>query len=62
MGKSQDAENNVKHSSSSLEKVLKDNQDKLQISRDGFVSIDLTSSKAVKALREQICKFKGVAV
>lgn len=45
-----------------LEKALKENRNKLKISRDGFVSIDLNSKEALKAIREQIDKIKDVTV
>lgn len=47
---------------SSLEQVLKDNKSKFKVNRDGFISIDLASKDALKAIREQVDKIEDIAV
>ncbi|EJK2113526.1 TPA: hypothetical protein ACGVAR_002222 [Vibrio vulnificus] len=54
--------NSKEPKNNTLEKLLKDNKRKLKINRDGFVSIDLTSEEAMKAIREQVEKIEDVAV
>lgn len=43
-----------------LARVLKENQDKLNLSKDGFVSVDLSNAEAMKAIREQMDKLEGI--
>ncbi|EGQ7787109.1 TPA: hypothetical protein SLZ51_000777 [Vibrio cholerae] len=47
---------------SSLEQVLKDNKSKFKVNHDGFISIDLASQDALKAIREQVDKIEDIAV
>ena len=42
-----------------LARVLKENQDKLNLSKDGFVSVDLSNDEAIKAIRDQMDKLEG---
>lgn len=53
---------NRKPKDSSLEQTLKDNKRKFKVSRDGYISIDLSSKEAIKAIREQVDKIEDVAV
>ncbi|WP_180980451.1 hypothetical protein [Vibrio diazotrophicus] len=53
---------NRKPKESSLEQMLKDNKRKFKVSRDGFISIDLSSEEAIKAIRKQVDKIKDIAV
>ncbi|EIA7674374.1 multidrug ABC transporter ATPase [Salmonella enterica subsp. enterica serovar Uganda] len=43
-----------------LARVLKENQDKLNLSKDGFVSVNLSNEEAMKAIREQMDKLEGI--
>jgi hypothetical protein len=43
-----------------LARVLKENQDKLNLSKDGFVSVDLSNEEAMKAIRSQMDKLEGI--
>lgn len=43
-----------------LARVLKENQDKLNLSKDGFVSVDLSNEAAIKAIQEQMDKLEGI--
>lgn len=43
-----------------LARVLKENQDKLNLSKDGFVSVDLSNEEAMKAIRDQMDKLEGI--
>lgn len=45
-----------------LEKVLKDNKQKLKVNRDGFVSLDLSSKDAIRAIKAQVEKLEDVAI
>lgn len=47
---------------SSLEQTLKDNKNKFKVSRDGYISIDLSSKEAIRAIRKQVDKIEGVTV
>ncbi|EKO3395715.1 hypothetical protein K7V76_003011 [Vibrio fluvialis] len=53
---------NRKPKDSSLEQTLKDNKRKFKVSRDGFISIDLSSEEAIKAIRKQVDKIEDIAV
>ncbi|ELI5409499.1 hypothetical protein [Vibrio parahaemolyticus] len=53
---------NRKPKESSLEQVLKDNKRKFKVNRDGFISIDLTSDEAIKAIKEQVDKIESVSL
>ncbi|ORJ76883.1 multidrug ABC transporter ATPase, partial [Escherichia coli] len=39
-----------------LARVLKENQDKLNLSKDGFVSVDLSNKRAMDAIKAQMDK------
>lgn len=41
-----------------LARVLKENQDKLNLSKDGFVSVDLSNEEALKAIKNQMDKLE----
>ncbi|MDJ0031444.1 MULTISPECIES: multidrug ABC transporter ATPase [Pantoea] len=43
-----------------LARVLKENQDKLNLSRDGFVTVDLSNEETLKAIKNQVDKLEGV--
>ncbi|OSM94659.1 multidrug ABC transporter ATPase [Lonsdalea populi] len=43
-----------------LARVLKENQDKLNLSKDGFVSVDLSNDKAMKAIKDQMDKLESI--
>ncbi|MGK4329372.1 multidrug ABC transporter ATPase [Lonsdalea quercina] len=43
-----------------LARVLKENQDKLNLSKDGFVSVDFSNEKAMKAIKDQMDKLEGI--
>lgn len=43
-----------------LARVLKENQDKLNLSKDGFVSVDLSNEEAMKAIIDQMDKLEGI--
>jgi len=45
-----------------LARVLKENQDKLNLSKDGFVSVDLSNEEALKAIKNQMDKLKYVSI
>lgn len=41
-----------------LARVLKENQDKLNLSKDGFVSVDLSNEEVLKAIKNQMDKLE----
>ena len=43
-----------------LARVLKESQDKLNLSKDGFVSVDLSNDEAIKAIKDQMDKLEGI--
>lgn len=43
-----------------LAKVLKENKSKLNMNKDGFVSVDLSSEEALKAIRAQVNVLDGI--
>ncbi|MDU4998206.1 MAG: multidrug ABC transporter ATPase [Enterobacteriaceae bacterium] len=43
-----------------LAKVLKDNQDKLNLNKDGFVCVDLSNEDALKAIKDQMDKLESI--
>lgn len=43
-----------------LARVLKENQDKLNLSKDGFVSVDLSNKRAMDAIKAQMDKLEGI--
>lgn len=43
-----------------LARVLKENQDKLNLSKDGFVSVDLSNEEALKAIKKQMDKLEYI--
>ncbi|MGL5345418.1 MAG: multidrug ABC transporter ATPase [Plesiomonas sp.] len=43
-----------------LARVLKENQGKLNLSKDGFVSVDFSNEEAMKAIRDQMDKLEGI--
>ncbi len=53
---------NRKPKESSLEQTLKDNKRKFKVNKDGFISIDLTSDEAIRAIKKQVEKIEDVAV
>ncbi|MCC2521059.1 hypothetical protein [Vibrio coralliilyticus] len=53
---------NRKPKESSLEQTLKDNKRKFKVNNDGFISIDLTSDEAIRAIKKQVEKIEDVAV
>ncbi|WP_198158440.1 hypothetical protein [Enterovibrio coralii] len=53
---------NKKPKNDSLEQVLKDNKNKFKVSQDGFISIDLSSKEAIKAIKKQVDKIEDIAV
>ncbi|EKO3566308.1 hypothetical protein P0E95_002666 [Vibrio metschnikovii] len=54
--------NNKEPKDNTLEKVLKDNKQKLKVNRDGFVSLDLSSKDAIRAIKAQVEKLEDVAI
>lgn len=46
----------------SLEQTLKDNKRKFKVNKDGFISIDLNSDEAIRAIKKQVEKIEDVAV
>ncbi|EMO8419316.1 multidrug ABC transporter ATPase [Escherichia coli] len=43
-----------------MARVLKENQDKLNLSKDGFVSVDLSNKRAMDAIKAQMDKLEGI--
>lgn len=43
-----------------LAKVLKENQDKLNLNKDGFVCVDLSNEDALKAIKDQMDKLENI--
>lgn len=46
----------------SLEQTLKDNKRKFKVNSDGFISLDLNSDEAIRAIKKQVDKIEDVAV
>lgn len=46
----------------SLEQTLKDNKRKFKVNNDGFISLDLNSDEAIRAIKKQVDKIEDVAV
>lgn len=45
-----------------LAKILKENKEKLNLSKDGFVSVDLSNEEAIKAINDQMDKLATIKV
>ncbi|MBG6245538.1 multidrug ABC transporter ATPase [Candidatus Symbiopectobacterium sp. 'North America'] len=43
-----------------LARVLKENQDKLNLTKDGYVSVDLSNENALKAIQAQMDKLENI--
>ncbi|WXP51943.1 multidrug ABC transporter ATPase [Escherichia coli] len=43
-----------------LARASKENQDKLNLSKDGFVSVDLSNKRAMDAIKAQMDKLEGI--
>lgn len=51
---------NISNPVERLAKVLKENQDKLNLSKDGYVSVNMKNEEAVKAIKKQMGKLQGL--
>ncbi|AKE10942.1 hypothetical protein [Serratia liquefaciens] len=45
-----------------LAKILKENKEKLNLSKDGFVSVDLSNEETIKAINDQMDKLATIKV
>lgn len=43
-----------------LAKVLKENQDKLTLNKDGYVSVNMKNEEVVQAIKKQMGKLEGL--
>lgn len=43
-----------------LEQLLKDNQSKLTVNSNGFVSVNMNSNEAIEAIQKEIKTFRNV--